>query len=168
MEIWKDIQGYEGRYKISNLGRIKSLSKMNRKGNEFCSPVRSKQGYRRVVLFKDKKTKTYMVHRLVAQTFLSNPKNKPYINHKNGLKEDNVAENLEWVTSSENIEHAFKNKLCKSRKKVLQFNLKGKLIKEFEGLRVAERQIGINHCNISFCCNGIKKTAGGFIWKFKK
>lgn len=115
MEIWKDINEYEGLYQISNTGRVKSLERMAKirwDGKYRTIPEKIKtpncrSGYLRVGLSKDGKNKIYSVHRLVAEAFIPNPHNKPYINHKNGVKIDNRVSNLEWCTHSENKKHSF-------------------------------------------------------------
>ena len=120
-EIWKDIKGFENLYQISNLGRVKLLDKESPHFNsihgvKFISELIKKteigkNGYYRVGLTKDNKTKHFLIHRLVGIAFMPNPENKPQINHKNGNKLDNRLENLEWVTRSENSIHAIKTGL---------------------------------------------------------
>jgi hypothetical protein len=104
-EIWKPIDGFENLYEVSNLGRVKSLIK-----NILLSQNKG-SGYCRVSLTKNKKSKSKLVHRLVAKSFIPNPENKKFINHINGIKDDNRVSELEWSTSSENNKHAvgFKN-----------------------------------------------------------
>lgn len=103
-KLWKDIEGYEGLYQISNYGTIKSV-----KTNTLLSLTwLDKDGYQRVNLLKNNLRKHFSVHRLVALTFIPNPENKPCVNHKKGIKTDNRAWMLEWVTRSENDIHAYK------------------------------------------------------------
>lgn len=118
--IWKDIKGYEGIYQVSDNGLIKSLEREIRRGG-FISKISCYQmkprvrnaGYYRIGLSLNNVIKYYSVHRLVAMAFIENTDNKPCVNHINGIKTDNRAENLEWVTQKENIRHA-KDVLCKN------------------------------------------------------
>jgi hypothetical protein len=130
MEIWKDIDGYENLYQISNLGRIKSLSHINNLGKlrpECILGNRlSDRGYHTAVLYDNGKPKSFRVHRLVAFAFIPNPDNKPHVNHIDGVKSNNLISNLEWVTISENQKHAFNiglNKISCER------DSKGKFVK---------------------------------------
>ena len=106
MEIWKDIQGYEGSYQVSNLGRVKSVERITREGNHRSEKQmklqKTKRGYLTVILTKDGNQKLHYVHRLVGIAFIPNPTGKEQINHINEQKEDNRVENLRWVTRKEN------------------------------------------------------------------
>lgn len=107
MEIWKDVVGYEGLYKVSNLGNIKSFhSSQNRPAAERNVHPSNAKGYMRIGLYKNKQCKRKYVHRIVAEAFIPNPDNKPEVNHINGDKTNNKLDNLEWVTASENSYHA--------------------------------------------------------------
>jgi DNA-binding XRE family transcriptional regulator len=118
MEIWKAIPQYEGVYEVSNLGQVKCLERfVNGKGKgkklvleQIINPQIDK-GYFRVNLYKNGKLKRIAVHRLVAIAFIPNQEEKPQVNHINGIKTDNRLENLEWVTLSENMIHAYKENL---------------------------------------------------------
>lgn len=121
-EIWKDIKHYKGLYQISNLGNVKSLKRLIAdKRRSYWSKERilkggvtstkKMQGYKFVVLSKNKKTRSFYVHRLVASAFISNKKNKTQVNHIDGNKLNNNVDNLEWCTPLENTAHAIKNKL---------------------------------------------------------
>lgn len=113
MEQWKDVEGYEGMYQVSNLGRVKSLSRKRAIGSNWriieeriLKPQNAKDGYKQVNLCRDGRQKSVTVHRLVAETFIDNPDNKKTINHISGIKEDNRLINLEWMSQTENNRHA--------------------------------------------------------------
>ena len=145
-------------------GRIRSL-KFGRE--KILKQTKSKYGYLVVGLYKNGKHKLFRVNRLVAEAFIPNPENKPEVNHKDTNKLNNRADTLEWATRSENQLHAFKNKLqIPITKIILQYDLKGNFIKEWESMAEARRQTNISH--ICCCCKGQRKTAGGFIWKYKE
>lgn len=115
-EVWKDIEGYEGLYQVSNLGRVKSLERIVCQGKQGQRIIPEKirkskhtaDGYLEMALCKDCKRKFIRTHRLVAFAFCENPQNKTEVNHIDGNKLNNRADNLEWVTSSENQIHAYK------------------------------------------------------------
>jgi hypothetical protein len=107
-EIWKDIVGYDGRWKVSNLGRVKSLMGPRGEKREKILKHGISKGYCHVGLYKDRKMKNFFVHRLVAIAFIPNPENKPHVNHKKGDKLDNRACMLEWATCSENNKEAYR------------------------------------------------------------
>ena len=114
-EIWKDIEGYEGLYQVSNLGRVKRMRFINKNTNIEKERIKSqkirKDGYLEVALYKNGKGKYIQVHRLVAKSFIPNPKKLPQVNHIDGNKENNCVDNLEWVTNKENVTHAIKTGL---------------------------------------------------------
>jgi hypothetical protein len=113
MEIWKNIDGYDGDYECSNLGRIRTNIAFKGHYSRIMSGG-NLNGYLRVSLYKNGVQKGFLIHRLVALTFLPNKNNFSVVNHKNGIKSDNRVENLEWVTMSDNIKHAYENGLAKS------------------------------------------------------
>lgn len=106
-EIWKPIKDYEGLYEVSNLGRVTSLHH----GNLKLLTLNLNNGYFRCGLSKEGVQTLYQIHRLVAETFISNELNKPQVNHKDGNKQNNRVDNLEWVTQLENMQHAWSNGL---------------------------------------------------------
>ena len=175
-EIYKDIIGFEGSYQISNLSNVRSLDTYyKRYGSDV--PIKRKgmilnqnnvQGYLRVNLSKNKISKSYSVHRLVAIHFIPNPFNKPQVNHLNGIKNDNRIVNLKWATQSENMIHSYTSNLHKKeslRKKVKQFSLDNKYIETHLSIRIASDTTGISVSNISKACKYNTRTAGGYKWK---
>lgn len=179
-EVWKDIAGYEGSYQISNMGRVKGLARTVRsyKSNgsvlvcQIKKPTIKDTGYLYVGLYINGGLKNKVIHRLIAQAFIPNPENKPFINHINGIKTDNRIENLEWCTNQENVQHALKTGLITIKKgaenknsiPISQFTLDGVWIKDWVGASQIQRETGIDMSCICKCCRGKRPTAGGFIW----
>lgn len=183
-EIWKPIVGWEGLYEVSNLGRVRSIDRKvpakngsteTRKG-KIKSLQKTRFGYMRVSLNKAKCRKTYMVHRLVADAFLPNPDNLPFINHKNETRDDNRVENLEWCTRIYNMNYGTcRDKQRKSlinnpllSKRVVKCDIYGNPLEEYPSMAEAARQNKLCQGRISNCCLNKKKskTHGGYIWKF--
>lgn len=154
-EIWKDIKGYEGDYKVSNYGRIKSF----KKNKEVILKQVIKNGYCYVCLTKNKKSKTFRVHRLVAETFILNYNNYPCVNHINEIKTDNNVDNLEWCT------YEYNNNYGKKKQEIYQMSLNKDIIKKWGSITKASDELKISKSSISDCLNYNKKSAGGFIWR---
>lgn len=171
-ERWKRIDGFPT-YEISSLGRVKSLGeKSNHKSAVLLHPPLVR-GYRQICLWKNAKGTYYKVHRLVAEAFIPREDGKPYVNHKDGNKENNTVENLEWCTAKENTQHAMKtglrgkqdgrkNKKCR---RVIQIDpLDNSQVNEFYSLREMARQTGFARCSVA---QAIKegKLSYGWLWK---
>ncbi len=126
------------------------------------------QGYLYVNLYTGRKRATKRVHRLVAEAFVSNPENKPQVNHIDEDKENNTAENLEWVTCKENCNHGTRNKRMAEAqgKPVVQYTTGGVFLAEYPSTMEAERVTGISQANICSVCQGKRKTAGGYLWLY--
>lgn len=166
-EEFKEIEGYESLYWVSNFGRVKNKKR-------FMTNTINLDGYYVVNLSKCGKTKTFVVHRLVAKTFIPNPDNLPQVNHKDENKLNNIVSNLEWCTLQYNHNYGSRNRrtglsqrYSNKCKPVLQFSLDNTFIKEFPSLGEAQRQLGFMQHNISKCCRGQYTQAYGYIWKFK-
>ena len=101
-EIWKDIEGYEGLYQVSNLGRVKSLKVSKIKSERIRKSYQQSSGYISIVLCKNGKVTNHKIHRLVANAFIDNPDNLPEVNHMDEDKTNNCVDNLEWCDSSYN------------------------------------------------------------------
>ena len=190
-EIWKDLSGYEGYYQVSNKGNVRSLDRIvsnnNKINGKIISHWISKEGYRRVNLYMGSKYRTFFIHRLVASHFIPNPLNKTYIDHIDTNPNNNCVSNLRWCTEKENsnntltIKHkkdaskasswkANKTKIERGRKtapkKVCQYDVNGRFMKEFESSTLASKETGISQSDISSCCLGKKRVSGGFFWAY--
>lgn len=172
-EIWKDIEGYEGIYKISNLGNVKSLERTLWNGHTYYTYKErllkksiNHNGYYTVRLSKDGKGVNYLLHRLLAIAFIPNPDNLPIINHKDGNKLNINLDNLEWSTYKDNNEHAIETGLNKVAKKIKAIDVGTNEVMYFESAREADRVLGVGYKNISACLNGRQKTCGGYKWEF--
>ena len=179
MEEWRDIKGFEGKYMVSNLGRVKSLKRtVWNKGRGYYITVSEKilktfdngYGYLQVALSKDGKDKEYYVHRLVATAFLENPMGYTEVNHIDEDKTNNCVDNLEFCSRSYNINHGARNKKAgkkiaeKKSKPVFSVNKESGLIMWWQSAKEAERCTGIAQQSICACCKGKVKSAGGHIW----
>lgn len=174
-EIWRDIKGYEGLYQVSNLGKVKSLEKIQIFPNggkvvreeKILKTNKTYNGYLNVRLYKNKKVKGFGVHRLVAQEFIDNPKNLPQVNHINCNKTDNKINNLEWCDASYNQNHAIKSGRVKVHK-VIQYDLNKNFIKEWDSIKEIAKYYNKSYSSIISCCLGETKTSNNFIWRYKE
>ena len=164
-EIWCPIKGYEGLYEVSDQGRVRSL----KSGKErILKPQRNTCGYLKFCLYKNGEHKMYLVHRLVAQTFIPNPNNLPEVNHKDEDKTNNKVSNLEFCDKKYNINYGTRNQMVsmKLSKPVLQYTKSGEFVREWKSIMDVQRNLGYYSQNISQCCTGKRKSANGYIWKF--
>ena len=169
-EIWKDIEGYEGKYKISTTGKVLScgIDSLNRNyGKRIRKQFKDKNGYLSVFLIKNDVHKRFYVHRLVAKTFIPNPENKPCVDHVDGNRNNNNYTNLRWCTYKENNNfdiYRKRNSRAKE-KRVIQLTKDGVFIKEWDSTKIAQETLKIY--GIYECLKGRSKSAGGFKWIYK-
>lgn len=182
-EIWKTIDGHEGIFEYSSLGRIKSVGRWvhcirynkpySRFEPEKILKPKNDKGYLRIGLCINGRRIFRPVHRLIAMAFIPNPQNKPTVNHKSGIKTDNRVENLEWATISENTQHSFDNGLQLPRRgsdniqsvPVAQFTMEGVWVRDWAGMGDIKRGLGLSQGSISNCIHGKTKSYSGYIWR---
>ena len=159
MEEWRDIEGYEGLYQVSNLGRIKSVNYRGHKGYEGILRLRPDgKGYGMVALYKNNKVRHFKVHRLVAQTFIPKPNNYPQVNHKDENKANNCVSNLEWCTNEYNHNYGTRNKrVGKSLSKKTLCITTGEI---FNSTKEASKKYGVHNGSLVECCNNKRNSAG--------
>lgn len=165
IEVFKEVEGYEGLYSISNIGRLR-----NDKTNRLLKPWIDKDGYLIYDLSKNKVRKHYKAHRLVAQAFILNPNNYPQVNHKDEDKTNNKVSNLEWCTFEYNNKYGTRveRSAFKHRKSISKYDLTGNYISTYKSLTEAANLNNLFKGHISNVALGKQKTAGGFIWKYEK
>ena len=160
----KPIKDFENLYLIYDDGKVWSI-----KRRRFLKYEINNAGYARVALYKNDKIVHKFVHRLVAEAFIPNPENKPYVNHKDGVRYNNRIENLEWVTPSENTQHAVDTGLIglQRSRAVRQYSLMGVWLMSFDSATEASRQTGAQQSKITDCCKGNRRTAGNYQWRYE-
>lgn len=163
IEIWKPILGYEGKYAVSNHGRVKSLNYRHTGKDRLLSLLRDGHGYHQVVLYIEGQRNRVLVHRIVAEAFIPNTDNKPHIDHINTNRLDNRPENLRWCTRQENSNNPLT--CAHHSKRTLQFDTNGTLIKEWASAREASACLGISVSAICSCRKGRSMTSGGYVWR---
>jgi hypothetical protein len=169
-ENWKDINGYEGLYMVSDKGNIKSINYNGKKGEKRTLRNHFTGKYFQITLYKNGRKKRFSIHRLVAANFIPNKENYNQVLHKDDDGLNNCVENLEWGNQSKNIKDAYSRgrvKLATPKKRIHQYDSKGVLVAKYESTREAESKTGISHKNLGQVALGKRKTAGGFAWRFE-
>ena len=167
-EIWKHIEGYEGLYQVSNLGRVKRVAT-----GRVLKGYKDTCGYLLVSLYKNNIRCNKLIHRLVAQAFIPNHENKPEVNHIDEDKANNLYSNLEWSTRKENNNYGTRNEragkaISKSNSiPIIATNLKTGEFREFYGSCECARQLGLNQAHITSVLKGRRNQAGGYTFKYK-
>jgi len=174
-EIWKDVEGYEGYYSVSNFGAIKShkrkITRRNGRSQTFneriCKQVNKGNNRVMVALFREGKADYRLVHRLVANAFISNPESKPQINHKDGNPLNNKLENLEWCTDKENMKHAIENGL--NNRYVLDLEEEEEIIKKYndsnDSVSSLSREYNVSRRTIKRIVNNERNVERMYKWK---
>lgn len=171
-EIWKDIEGYEGLYQISNFGKVKSFRPWNRSFGEkerILKPTINANGYEQVTLYRSQSDRhKFLVHRLVAKAFIENPEHLEAVNHKDENPRNNQVYNLEWCTLSYNNAYGtarVRGSITKGQR-VQQLTVNGVLLATYESLQIASEITGIRKHAIKDCCSGHCQTGHGYVWRY--
>lgn len=167
-EKWRPIRGFPG-YEVSNFGRVKSLARdyfYGSHGDMMLKPDTAR-GYERVTLFRDGMRHRFQVHRLVADAFIPNPDDLPFVNHKDENKANNRVENLEWCTHLYNSNYGTRNSRISERvsRKVAQLTKDGTVVRIWDSMTEAARETGAHLSEISKCCKRPEYTAAGYGWR---
>lgn len=192
-EIWKPIDGYEGKYEVSNMGRIKSLPREAWNGHgimvlreRILRPGINSKGYESVNLYIKNKRENVLIHQVVAKTFIPNPEGKPCVDHINTIRRDNRVENLRWCTQKENCNnYVTKIKLSHSirgenhpmwgkkgadnphSRTVAQFTKGGQLIKTYPSALDAAKAMNVQRGAIYRAISGFRRYCRGYIWRYE-
>lgn len=162
MEVWKDIKGFEGLYQVSTMGRVRSFHKYGGVEQRILRIKKSKCGYMTVILSKNGKGKTLLVHRLVAQAFISNPKSERFVNHKDEDKTNNQVDNLEWCSAEHNNTYGTRNqRAIESKKKRVLCVETGRIFESLKSATEITRATGIHKV-----AKGKQLTSGGYHWRY--
>jgi hypothetical protein len=156
-EEWRGINGYKTFYKASDLGRIKSSMPHNGTNERILSQTIATKGYLGCGLYKNKRRRSFQVHRIIAETFIPNPDNLPEVNHKKGNKKDNVAISLEWSSHNDNIEHAVKNSLMQKGETSHKSKLKEWQVLEIRASNLYPTELSMKYNVSKNTIAGIKK-----------
>ena len=178
-EVWKDVEGYEGRYQVSNLGHVMSLNYKAHGYSKVLTPKKNNKGYLWVELQKNGARKQVLVHRLVACAFLENPLGLSQVNHKDENPQNNQSSNLEWCDAKYNVRYSLELHPERQKRpkrfsvykrrldlKVNQYDKNGNFVKQWDNSRDVFVKTGMSDWSISECCRGNRKTAYGFIWQY--
>lgn len=176
-EIWRDIEGYEGKYKVSNTGQVWS-----KRSNKTLIPVTETRGYLRVTLCKNGKCRAFRIHRLVAVAFINNPENKKQVNHIDECKTNNSTTNLEWCTNKENNSYGTKSERWRQTistsdkwkqgriirdekcvKPVIGVNISDGSVLYFKSLKQTD-EYGFNKTCVSKCIRRVQVSHRGYKW----
>ena len=171
VEVWKDIQGYEGFYQVSNFGNVRSLDRIDCNGrfrkSRNCKKILTTDGYYKVGLSKDGIEKRFFIHRLVAIHFIDNPQNLECINHKDENKTNNCLENLEWCSREYNNNYGTRNKRIGefSNKKTTMIDINtNNVLMIFKSAKEASEYVNGDASSICKARNGKRKSAYGYRW----
>lgn len=173
-EIWKTVKNFESLYLVSDKGKVFSIM-----SQKILKPAKSKNGYCKVALYNKGASKHVSVHRIVAEAFVENADGKPQVNHIDGDKSNNSANNLEWVTASENQLHAVRTGLHAqpplkgkfgaenyTSRRICQYTLDGTFVREWPSISDASRFVGIPVTAIVSVARGRRKNCAGFVWRY--
>lgn len=184
-EVWKDIEDFEGLYQVSNLGRVRSLDRIDKNGQfrngRVLADKHNNRGYHTIALYRGGNTKYWLIHRLVAIAFLDNPDSLPEVNHKDENKANNAASNLEWCTSAYNLNYGTRKERIKRstgyKHKTNYFNKPKPIVATsvttgfsimLPNIHAARKQLGIDFRQVSAVIRGKQKTAHGYTFVLAK